>query len=125
MLYTSYLNKINQIPDDAIKILVMQWKGKIDIEKYNLIWRPELSPSLFKSFRSNSVSKQEAFASFKQELNEEPAKTAINEIIDYLNEGKDVYIICCEKDVCECHRRIVAMHISEKINMKWEEFKGE
>ena len=53
MLYTSYLSKLNKLSDDSVKILIMQWKGKLDLSKYNLIWKPELSPIGLSDFKNN------------------------------------------------------------------------
>ena len=112
MLYTSYLSKLNKLSDDSVKILIMQWKGKLDLSKYNLIWKPELSQIGLSDFKNNIETKEKVFSDFKEQLTREPSLTAINEIIDMLKEGKDVYLICCEKQLCDCHRRIVAQHIS-------------
>ena len=125
MLYTSYLSKLNKLSDDSVKILIMQWKGKLDLSKYNLIWKPELSPIGLSDFKNNIETKEKVFLDFKEQLKREPSLTAINEIIDMLKEGKDVYLICCEKQLCDCHRRIVAQHISEIANIEWKEYREE
>lgn len=125
MLYTSYLANLNNIPDDSVKLLITQWKGKIDILKYNLIWKPELSPNSLDSYKKGTKTKQEMFMDFKEQLEQQPAEKAVNEIIEYLKEGKDVYLICYCKELCDCHRRLVAQHISEKAKTTWKEYKGE
>lgn len=125
MLYTSYLAKLNKIPDDAIKILITQWKGIIDIDKYNLIWKPELSPDSIHLWKNDSMTKAEMFEKFKEQLERKPSSDAVNEIIKYLEEDKDVYLICYCKELCECHRRLVALYISEKFNIEWKEYKEE
>lgn len=125
MLYTSYLAKLNEIPDDAIKILITQWKGKIDTDKYNLIWKPELSPDSLHLWKNGSMTKAEMFEKFKEQLERKPSSDVVNEIIKYLEEDKDVYLICYCKELCECHRRLVALYISEKFNIEWKEYKGE
>lgn len=125
MLYTSYMSKLNTIPDDAIKILITQWKGKIDIDKYNMIWKPELSPNDLASWHNGTMTKQDMFNRFKEQLGRPPYSEAVNEIINYLKDDKDVYLICYCKDLCDCHRRLVALHIQEKANITWEEYKGE
>ena len=125
MLYTSYLSKLNKLSDDSVKILIMQWKGKLDLSKYSLIWKPELSPIGLSDFKNNIETKEKVFSDFKEQLTREPSLTAINEIINMLKEGKDVYLICCEKQLCDCHRRIVAQHISEIANIEWKEYREE
>ncbi len=42
-----------------------------------------------------------------------------------LEENKDVYLICYCKELCDCHRRLVALYINEKFNVEWKEYKGE
>lgn len=125
MLYTSYLAKLNEIPDDAIKILITQWKGKIDLDKYNLMWEPTLSPDNLYMWKNGSMTKAEMFEKFKEQLERKPGSDTINEIVKYLKEDKDVYLICYCKELCECHRRLVALYISEKFNIEWKEYKGE
>lgn len=125
MLYTSYLAKLNKIPDDSVKILITQWKGKIDTDKYNLIWKPELSPDSLHLWKNGSMTKVEMFEKFKEQLERKPSSDVVNEIIKYLEEDKDVYLICYCKELCECHRRLVALYISEKFNIEWKEYKGE
>lgn len=125
MLYTSYLGNLNKIPDDSIKIFIVQWKGKIDLLKYNLLWKPELAPLDLSLYKNGSLTKDKMFTNFKNQLEKSPAKEAVDEIIEYLKEGKDVYLICYEKELCECHRRLVAMHISEKAKIDWKEYKEE
>ena len=125
MLYTSYLAKLNEIPDDAIKILITQWKGKIDLDKYNLMWKPTLSPDNLYMWKNGSMTKAEMFEKFKEQLERKPSSDTINEIVKYLKEDKDVYLICYCKELCECHRRLVALYINEKFNIEWKEYKGE
>lgn len=124
MLYTSYLANLNNIPDESIKILITQWKGKIDVDKYNLIWKPELSPNGLASWKNGTKTKEEMFLEFKEQLSRKPALDAINDILNYLNKGEDVYLICYCKELCDCHRRLVAQHINDIANITWKEYRG-
>lgn len=124
MLYTTYLNKINTIPDTAEKILIMHYKRK-GLDKYDLTWKPELAPENFNAYKFEStITKQQMFQDYKEQLERQPAKDEVNKIISLLREGRDVFLICCEKDLSECHRRILAQHIKELTGFDWEEYKG-
>lgn len=125
MLYTSYLSNLKKLPEDGIKILITKWKGKIDINKYHLLWRPQLSPDDLYDYKENIVSKEELFENLYNQLENITSQKVIKEIIEYLKEDKDVYLICYCKDVCDCHRSIVANYISNKMNIAWKEFKEE
>lgn len=86
---------------------------------------PELSPSGLNSYKNNMATKEEIFSNFKEQLQKEPALSSVNKIINKLKEGKDVYIICGEKNLCDCHRRILAKHISEIAKIEWKEYREE
>ena len=124
MLYTTYLRKINEIPDTAVKILIMQYKQK-GLDKYELEWIPELAPADFNAYKFESkITKQDMFNNYKNQLERSPAKEKVDYIISLLEKNVDVYVICCEKDLSECHRRILAQHITDLSGFEWEEFKG-
>lgn len=125
MLYTSYLSNLKNLPKDSVKILITKWKGKIDINKYNLLWRPQLSPDDLYQWKNGTISKEEMFYKLENKLESNISQEAINEIIEYLNNDKDVYLICYCKELHECHRRIVANYIGDKANIKWKEYKEE
>ena len=71
------------------------------------------------------MTKEDMFKRFKEQLERKPASNAIDEIIQHLQDDKDVYLICYCKELCDCHRRLVALHIQDKANINWEEYKGE
>lgn len=124
MLYTTYLRQINNIPDTARKILIMQYKQK-GLDKYDLEWIPELAPANFNAYKFEAkITKQEMFIEYKEQLERSPAKEKVDEIISSLEKGEDVFVICCEKDLSTCHRRILAQHIKDLTGFEWEEYKG-
>ena len=115
MLYTTYISRIKDIPDDARKIIIMRFMPKsLKDPKYNLEWMPELAPTdiLLNNYKRGSIS----FFDFKEEFEEyleynKLVQKSVEDIKKDLLDNKDVYIICCEKNHYECHRRFVRKHI--------------
>lgn len=112
MIYTTYLSNLKNIPDDSIKILITRWRPRttINIEKYNLIWRPNLAPSeLTLSQRKDGNLTWEEFRKkyIEESYNNQLFIDGIQEVMNYNDNGKDVYLICYEKDPLECHRSIL------------------
>lgn len=108
MLYTTYLAKLKNLPDEGRKIIIMRWVPKyIDISKYNLEWDPRLAPSelLLSQYKEKSINFAEFTRRFKEEMELRPDyHEAYKEIKEALDAGEDTYLICCEKDPLECHR---------------------
>lgn len=119
MLYTTYISRIKDIPDDARKIIIMRFMPKsLKDPKYNLEWMPELAPTdiLLNNYKRGSIS----FFDFKEEFEEyleynKLVQKSVEDIKKDLLDNKDVYIICCEKNHYECHRRFVRKHICKDI----------
>lgn len=112
MIYTTYLSNLKNIPDDSIKILITRWRPRttINIEKYNLMWRPNLAPSeLTLSQRKDGNLTWEEFRKkyIEESYNNQLFIDGIQEVMNYNDNGKDVYLICYEKDPLECHRSIL------------------
>lgn len=127
MLYTTYLANISNLDDDMRKILVTRWKPRkgIDIDKYNLEWKPELAPSdiLLSKYKNAAMTKQEMFEEYKSNLeNKLPSLRIVESIVEDIESGKDVVLICYEKDVFDCHRSVLADYISKKYNIEYKEF---
>lgn len=122
MLYTSYLSNLKNLPKDSVKILITKWKGKIDTNKYNLLWRPQLSPDDLYDYKKNLISKETLFANLNKKLESNASQKVINEINQYLKANKDVFLICYCKEANNCHRSVVASYIANKEKITWEEF---
>lgn len=119
MLYTTYISRIKDIPDDARKIIIMRFMPKsLKDPKYSLEWMPELAPTdiLLNNYKRGNIS----FFDFKEEFEEyleynKLVQKSVEDIKKDLLDDKDVYIICCEKNHYECHRRFVREHICKDI----------
>lgn len=119
MLYTTYSHYtiLNKLSDDMRKILIMRWVPKfLDTSKYNLEHEPNLAPSslLLARYKDGQINTNEFFELFKDEMLEEEFQKAINSVKEDLDKGKDVVLICCEKDRFTCHRHVIATILSEQ-----------
>lgn len=124
MIYTTYLANIKKIPDNARKIIIMRYMpASLKDPKYNVEWEPSLGPDdiLFSKYKKDEIS----FIEFREkymdqlELNKQTACTIdklIKEIED--NPEEDIYLICCEKNNLECHRRFLLRYIEDKLIIK-------
>ena len=118
------ISRIRDIPDDARKIIIMRFMPKsLKDAKYSLEWMPELAPTdiLLNNYKRGSIS----FFDFKEEFEEyleynKLAQKSVEDIKKDLLDNKDVYLICCEKNHFECHRRFVRKHICDNIGYNFE-----
>lgn len=124
MLYTTYISRIKDIPDDARKIIIMRYMPKsLKDPKYSLEWMPELAPNdiLLGNYKRGSIKFPTFIEEFKQYLNyDQVANIAIKNIKEDVLNGIDVYLICCEKNHYECHRRFVDKHICDDIGYQYQ-----
>lgn len=114
MLYTTYLSNVKNLPDneDVVKILITRFRptSTFKPEKYNLIWRPPLAPSehLFARYKEGTMSWSEFRETYiEQASTSKEFEKSFYEIKKYIEEGKDVFLICYEKDDMQCHRSIL------------------
>lgn len=122
-LYTTYLSNLKNLDtSDAIVAIVMRFPPFIPKEKSNMIHIPELSPTgeLLLEYKENKD-----FDSFKDKLWEqwnssEESTLRLKQIEYALDNSNDVYLVCCEKDYNECHRKILGEHF-EFLGYEWEE----
>lgn len=129
MLYTSYISNMRNLPDGKM-ILITRWAPKsLDLSKFNdARWESILAPadSLLAAYKNGAMTKVEMLNKYKEYLNN---SLAVNEICYEINkdieEGKDVYLICYEKEVFDCHRSVLAQFISDKYDIPWMEYKTE
>lgn len=124
MLYTSYIAKLNKLPEKIVKVSITRYSSKhIDMKKYkNLYLMKELAPSkkLLLTYKQNNdwdyYTKQ-----FTYEMeNRIDMKNKINSLLKYLQSGKDVILICFKKDYLHCHRYLLAQYFVNK-EIKWKE----
>ena len=129
MLYTTYLSNIKNLPNDEsiVKILITRFRPTTTFnpQKYNLLWRPGLAPSesTFTKYKDGTIN----WSEFRDEYIEQANCSAVfedsyYEVVDYLEEGKDVFLICYEKNDLECHRSILR-EIFNCNNIECKEYK--
>ena len=114
MVYTSYLANVKKLPNNknTKKILVTRWKPRntIDLNKYNLEWWPQLAPSelLLSKYKDGSVNWQEYREWYLEDAERNAMfMDALEQIMELDQEGKDIFLICYEKNDLECHRSIL------------------
>ena len=126
MLYSTYISKMKNIPEGKKKYLITRFiPNKFDVDKYeNLTHRPDLSPSQTLLLRYKQDDDWAYFEmKFKREMNDrEDLKLALEDIIKESKE-EDIYIICYEKEVEICHRRLIGEYV-RKQGIKYEEMKN-
>ena len=116
-LYTSYFSSKKS---QGIKIAVVRFKPDwLDFKDDNIIHFEELSPSkeLFMKHKRlcSVIDNEQAWAYFVGGFNcEIKTKQYMEEYIDkvrtILDSGKDVTLICYEKDSNRCHRSLLAKY---------------
>ena len=113
-LYSSYLARLNKIPDNICKVLVFLYKPpKFKVPegvKHELDLAP--SPELFKAFKNKELSLQQYLIEYEKVF-----RSRIPYIMDTtlseLKKYEKVCLICYEKDVNTCHRIIDCKVLNE------------
>lgn len=126
MLYTSYISNMRNLPEGNY-ILVTRWAPKsLDLSKFDdAQWISYLAPSdsLLASYKNGAMTKAQMLEEYKENLTRSlAANEACYIIAEKVKEGKDVFLICYEKEAFDCHRSTLAQHISEKYNIPWKEY---
>ena len=120
-LYTTYLSKMKNLPDDIVKAIIMRMPPMSIQNIPGTVHVPQLSPKLdvLKAYKSNYD-----FETFTQKFNEQMYSDP--ETVEYLNmlmealEHNDVAIICCERDANVCHRKLIAEYL-KSLGYEYEE----
>ena len=124
LVYTTYLDKLDKIPNEDIKLIIMRLPPNIDILKYdNIYFIQNLSPSKDILFNFKNDNNWELFKNnFINKLN---TSNILNKLISKIikNLDKHIFLICCEKSPYRCHRSIIS-DILNSNNIKCEEWKG-
>lgn len=129
MLYTSYISNMKNLPEGKM-ILITRWAPKsLDLSKFDdAQWISSLAPTdrLLASYKNGTMTKVDMLNRYKEYLTN---SLAVNEILlniaNEVKEGKNVYLICYEKEPFDCHRSVLAQYISEKYNIPWKEYSTE
>ena len=128
MLYTSYISNIRNLPEGKI-VLITRWAPKsLDLSKFDDdCWESILAPadSLLAQYKNGAMTKIEMLNKYKEFLeNNIIANELILSLVEQVKQGKNVFLICYEKDVFDCHRSVLAQYISDKYNIPWAEYKA-
>ena len=131
MIYTTYLSNLKNLPNDekTKKYLITRWKPRntIDVKKYNLEWAPQLAPTelTLAKYKDGSIDWKEYRQRYIDESFSNPLFIdGLKEIVDYNDEGYDIFLICYEKDDSTCHRSILK-EILQINNYKCKEYRKE
>jgi uncharacterized protein YeaO (DUF488 family) len=124
MLYTTYFNKINKLPEEVIKLIITRFPPKwFDINKYkNTYLCKELAPSkeILLKYKEDNNWEEYVEAFYKQFNSDELIKEKYNKLMKSLKSGKDFALICYEKDYIHCHRYLLAQKFIEQ-GIEWKE----
>ena len=113
-LYTTYFSKMKKAI--GLKIGIVRFLQKwIDLEKYEMIHLPQLSPSkkLLLNYKDGNIDWEMYTTIFKEEMKSHDMKRALNRTQELLDEGKDITIICYCKDRNTCHRSLIGDYFEE------------
>ena len=131
MIYTTYLSNLKNLPNDekTKKYLITRWKPRntIDVKKYNLEWAPQLAPTelTLAKYKDGSIDWKEYRQRYIDESFSNPLFIdGLKEIVDYNDEGYDIFLICYEKNDSTCHRSILK-EILQINNYKCKEYRKE
>lgn len=127
MLYTSYISNMRNLPEGKI-VLITRWAPKsLDLSKFNdAKWEPILAPadSLLAQYKNGAMTKVEMLNKYKEFLeNNLAANELILSLVQEVKQGGNVFLICYEKDVFDCHRSVLAQYMSDKYDIPWTEYK--
>ena len=127
MLYTSYISNMRNLPEGKI-VLITRWAPKsLDLSKFNdAKWEPVLAPadSLLAQYKNGAMTKVEMLNKYKEFLeNNLAANELILSLVQEVRQGGNVFLICYEKDVFDCHRSVLAQYMSDKYDIPWTEYK--
>ena len=127
MLYTSYISNMRNLPEGKI-VLITSWAPKsLDLSKFNdAKWEPILAPadSLLAQYKNGAMTKVEMLNKYKEFLeNNLAANELILSLVQEVKQGGNVFLICYEKDVFDCHMSVLAQYMSDKYDIPWTEYK--
>lgn len=124
MLYTSYLSKLKDLPDEITKIIITRTLPKsLNFEKFeNIYYIQSLSPSLELLMDYKKNQNWDSYVNnFKKEMEErEDLKLELNSLLNFLKD-EEVVLICYEKDYRHCHRSLIGEWVQSH-GIQWQEY---
>lgn len=124
MLLTTYFSNINKIPEDYIKLVITRFPPKwFDISKYPSTYLVKsLSPSqeLLLEYKRNNDWCWYVENFYNEMDHREDMVKILRRLSNILHEGKNVCLICYEKDYERCHRSLIG-HYFQKEGIEWRE----
>lgn len=125
-LLTTYLSKLNKIPEDYTKLIITRFPPKwLDINKYNDMYIVKLlSPNQDMLLNYKKDNNWEKYVSdFKVQMNGSEFRRILFNIEKAIkNKEKKVCLVCYEKDYTHCHRYLIAKELESR-GIEWEEMK--
>jgi uncharacterized protein YeaO (DUF488 family) len=126
-LYTTYLANMKKVSrDKMIMVFVARFAPKaMNLDNREIVQFTQLSPSpmLLGDWKKGVITWEVFETRFLEEIeNRTLALSTIDVIADKIkNRGRDICLVCFEKDNNFCHRRILAEYIKDKYGIEWEE----
>lgn len=118
MLYTTYLSKLKNIPENALKLIITRFPPKyLNLNEYpNTYIVKQLAPSiqlLTQYKKNNDWNWYVKEFQLEMQTRKDMIK-AINRLKEILDDEEDVYLICYEKDYTKCHRNLIARKLQQE-----------
>ena len=63
------------------------------------------------------------FDKYKESLGSLACEELILSLVQKVRQEEDVFLICYEKEVFDCHRSILAQYMSDKYAIPWKEYR--
>lgn len=121
---TTYLSKVDQIPDDYEILLISRILPKyFRMDRGNMYRVLEFAPSkgLLFSYRRNPDWARYTLLFNREKALDKKYREYIDRLAVAVNSGKKFALVCYEKDYLNCHRSLVAEDIKRRYNINWEE----
>ena len=120
-IYTSYFGKVKQLIENDIVPVAISVKKPFYFK--GLAYKPLQPPwDLVKNAKDGKITREDYDAIYNQQLKQLKVENVIADL-KAISKGKDVAILCYEKNVIDCHRNNVAEWLNQNSNEKVTEFK--
>jgi len=116
-IYTSYFSKCSQLKKHNVTPVCIA----VGIPKW---FDGQVYAKLMPRYEMLSMNAEKYRKKYFEILGRLSAGDVVKEL-EKMSDGKDVAILCYEKEPCKCHRGIVALWLTEETGMEIEEFKTE